>query len=377
MNTRKIKLQFTRHYSFTLVWALLLTILGLLEPEMTVSSQAQSMAIYEIAVSGDRSVFAALYGGETIVDIFSNSTGQRIGSVDLTPTVPDSIAMSPNGDRIAFTDGGGALYLKSTTVENSSTEVLLPGGSGLVGALAWNPTNDTIAVAEGSAIRVINATDGVTTQVMNSSTSGGLVFELEWSPDGQGIIAVASSYHTPVSSLQIWALSSQQLLLNTPIIDLQGRGGGTAAYSPDGLRIAFTQGNTVNILDLATSTVIAERQLDYARFTSIDWSPDSSQIVTGGDKVRIWDTTQWQVVQEVAPSPLTLYTHWSQDGQHVFSEGIQGIYRDNIPVVSGTPTDTPPSSSTPPASPSPTPPAPPTSTPSVTPRIPARHQLRR
>jgi WD40 repeat protein len=339
-------MRITRHCSFLVAWLTLLTAIGLILPQRTVSAQGRPSFIYIMTVSGDRSVFAASnYSKPMRIDIYSNSTGQWLRSFDLDSTTLQLMALSPNGDRLAYTDASGCL-LCVYDITTGEKIILVPGGPLLLSSLAWSPVSDEISYAIEREIMVIDASNGRPVRSMMVATSTvGITYTLQWSRDGHRL--AGSVFSVPERrQLQVWDVSSEEKQLDTPIAMVDNRGGGSIVFSPHGDRVASVLRNTLGIstlgvVDVATSTIIAARAPADVIFSGIDWSPDGSRVVSSGDKLRIWDTSTWQVVQEIDVHSLSGYVHWSQDGQHVFSEGSKGLYRDGIPLALLNPTVNP------------------------------------
>ncbi len=102
--------------------------------------------VYEIAVSGDHRVLAVTYSDfdyPSRVDFFSNETGELISTADLSPYVANLMALSPTGNRLAWTDNTARLGVYDT---NTRINTLLSGeGRVSYNDISWNPVNDTIA----------------------------------------------------------------------------------------------------------------------------------------------------------------------------------------------------------------------------------------
>jgi hypothetical protein len=107
--------------------------------------------VYHIAISGDRRVLAVTYGTyayRSFVDFFDSTNGQLFHTVDLDPLVVQRIALSPTGDRLLFTSGGGSelnIYVMHTGV----TEILWNSNVVSTKEIGWNPVSDEIAYVLG------------------------------------------------------------------------------------------------------------------------------------------------------------------------------------------------------------------------------------
>ncbi len=128
---------------------------------------------------------------------------------------------------------------------------------------------------------------------------------------------------------RLWedALPAPSELIDTPVLTLEGRGGGRVAWSPDGERFAVLESDGMLIYDIASETV-ETILIDEMSLSMAVWSPDGNFLATGGAIIRIWDTTTWDVVTTITPEPGGAHTlQWSFDGQQIFyGGGRNGLY---------------------------------------------------
>ncbi|MCC6615584.1 MAG: hypothetical protein IT320_19075 [Anaerolineae bacterium] len=340
---RSIITSVVRYRWLTVLLALAL-VLGGLTSVTAYDQQSNSDSVYKLTVSGDKSVIAVAYYEDSRVDLFDNQTGDYIRSVDPGPSVPAWIALSPNGDRLAYSASNGNLVVANTT--SGSRNRLLGEGVIQIGALAWSPVRDEIAVAIGSGITVISSTTGETIHQILDPTHRGMIVGLEWSPDGQRLLSNFYTSQLILSEtdkrqLQIWDLSSEEMFLSTPILTIVDRGGGGTAWSPDGTQIALTEDGSLAIFNLVTETFVAELPTNDHLLTDVAWSPDGSKLATGGQVIRIWNSADWQIAREILNDKVAVYVQWSQDGRHVSYDGLDGLHRDEALVPDSALTGTP------------------------------------
>ncbi len=311
--------------------------------EATSAKDNNDKLVDQIAKSGDQRILAVTYrsGGllSTNVELYDSSSGELIRTVDLSPSIPFIIALSPSGDRIAHTSADGEI--KVFDINSAIDTILLGGGAITLNDLKWNPTNDEIAYIVGSGIYILNALNGNPIR----SIGGGipLPVSVAWNPDG---IRLATSHFSidPFNSdiitvaIKVWDLSVSGEPLITPVLKIENRGGGDIAWSPDGTQLAMLESGGLLIYDVITNQANADLSFKEQYPVTVVWNPSGNQIATGGTLIRVWNTTTWELVKTMPVDGSAGTLQWSPDGKHLFNEGgTKGLYRDNMPVYPLTP----------------------------------------
>lgn len=104
-----------------------------------------------------------------------------------------------------------------------------------------------------------------------------------------------------------------------------GNGGGHAAWSPDGTRIA-TAGPTVQILEAARGHVLASFD-DGSAKRGVAWSPDGKQLATGedGGKLALRDSGNGTIGKLLDAGTTVYSVAWSANGARVAVGGLSSI----------------------------------------------------
>jgi WD40 repeat protein len=296
-------------------------------------------SVYQIAVSGDGRVLAVTYHSypyRSIIDFFDSASGQLLHTVDVAPLAANHLALSPTGDRLFFTSGGGSelsIYYSQTGI----TETLSRWTAVSIKRIGWNPANNEIAYALGGGVQIADA--GTSEWLYAIGAGPGLVVDLSWTSDGSRL--ATSSYHESsrvldsreIKSIKVWDLSTSEKSLTVPMFGLEDQGGGSVALSPDGKRLAFIDDNQLMIYDVNSGQLEADLPVDTKELVQVVWNLTGDRLATGGSELRIWDTSSWEVEKEIKLDGTITQLQWSLDGEHVFNDGgVDGLYLDDKPV---------------------------------------------
>ena len=189
-------------------------------------------------------------------------------------------------------------------------------------SIAWSPDGTMIAVSGGAlkcdptdpskfSVRIFNAATLQITKTLTGHTCP--TTGIDWSPDGSKLVSASSNE----GKAYVWDITSGQILASTSATN----GIVTAVWQPNGNLIAsvFSE-NTVIIWDSANGTLNTPTEF---WGTSVDWSPDGTQLVTGsgyGTDVGIFDALSQQELRVLkghtdGVGPVA----WSPDGTKIAS----------------------------------------------------------
>ena len=102
-------------------------------------------------------------------------------------------------------------------------------------------------------------------------------------------------------------------------IDFGPLPGANGEFSPDGRRVAVTQGSRVRVMDVASGDWLGPAVL--ARINTISYAPDGSTFATAGQDgaVSLWDGNTGSLLGTVVPGAFEpdLWAHFLPDGHTV------------------------------------------------------------
>ena len=149
---------------------------------------------------------------------------------------------------------------------------------------AWSPDSSRVAFsADRSGTRDIYAADPDGTGLLQLTSGTATDFDPAWSADGTQV--VFTRLDVGYSLMVVDADGSNlQTLLHASAFE--------AKYSPDGTRIAFSDGNDIAVMNSDGSGLTRLTNTDDYDF-SPDWSPDGSQIVFSSNRNGFTPSPQW------------------------------------------------------------------------------------
>jgi len=242
---------------------------------------------YVVAVSGER--IAAVDTKGTIAAAWDAETGAVLAEFELNGDGWPAIEFSADGQWLAVS-GGDVAHVTSTSSWRSAA--VLPVRR--VHALAWDPAGPRVVTGSTTGdLSVWNAPDGA--RIEHLRAVGEPVDAVAWSPDGTKIVAGIRGGAEQVFSAG--ALVSAGNLLHGKLTSIE--------FSPDGQRVvAAAASGLVAISEVATGAQVAvfDAPLNAAR--AARFSPDGRRIAGA-----TWDGIAW-IWSASAP-----YQRWSAPAQ--------------------------------------------------------------
>ncbi len=249
------------------------------------------------------------------------------------------VAWSPQGTRLA---SGGGEHDKILRVWNARTGTLLfdcRGHIGPIRSVSWSRDGTRIASASSDrTIKIWDAESGALLKTLTGHT--GPVNSIDWNPNGSRIVSGAGAYHEGLQQflaleVKIWDVQSGQEIgkLGRPIRHLSPIN--SVAWSPDGSRILTGAGATgvrrrkfilveLKLWDAATGQQLRDLQGHTAPVTTVGWSPDGNQILSGSadGSLKIWDAVSGKEKRALkGHSGGVTCVAWGPDGQEIVSSG--------------------------------------------------------
>jgi len=169
------------------------------------------------------------------------------------------------------------------------------------GALAWSPDGKLLATSAFE--RGVVVFDLQTGNIV-SHQAGFLVdpYSISWSPDGSRLVAAGDLGY----GFRRWRIDIDEAVrLYDPHVDAASQ----LAWSPDGKRIASIHDNGgVCFWTVNTNQCDGFIRANTNGRSSLAWSSDGSQLITGGDALRIWDTQTGKLIKAFGHESNSAYT---------------------------------------------------------------------
>jgi WD40 repeat protein len=209
-----------------------------------------------LVAAPDESILAVVFGfgRRQAVGLYSTRDWTEVATLPETAAdIPRRLAFSPDAKLLAISESVGGKVLIYDLVAKQVIQTLKPFAEPPlypINTMAFSPDGSSIAIGSARAtdavmderLRVFRINDGSPAE----SFPGALppVFSLSWSPDGQFLVFITGFSHC---NLHLWSALRPQAGAQTK--DLTGHAK-SAAFSPDGARLAVSHDNKVAIYSI-------------------------------------------------------------------------------------------------------------------------------
>lgn len=267
------------------------------------------------------------------VDIFDAQTHQIIQNLPGSTCDIGALDWSPDDTKLAAASLD-SVGVRVWDVKNGRLLMTAQRGGQGVSDVKWRPDGNQLIVAGiGNGTALLDPATGEILPNMRMLVGG---TSLDWSPDGNKLVT-GSIYET---SPQIADMTTRQ-----PMMTLEDRPSavGMVDWSPDGTRIAasgWIDDPHVWIWDAETGKKLLTLPVPS---NAIRWSPDSQYLASANDDstVLIWDGSTGQPAAQFRDSGRVYTVDWSPDGTKIVygGESAQMCFI-SVPTISAA-TETP------------------------------------
>jgi WD40 repeat protein len=230
-----------------------------------------------------------------------------------------AVAWSPDGQTLAVGSYGPVDTLRFWDIATQSISLTVtPRGRLGIASLSWSPDGRVLALG-GDDLILAEPTKG---EVLTVPLRFGAATSAKWSPDGHAI-AYGSSLEKADGKpyvVTIWDPSKGDGSDDDKnIVTLHGHSGSVTSvdWSPDGSLIASGSfDKSVRIWDEGNAREVATLTGHTQSVESVDWSPDGKVIASGSfdKKVLLWDVATHDVIATLDHPSYVNSVAWSPDG---------------------------------------------------------------
>lgn len=317
------------------------------ELEMTrIELSGSSGDVEDAAFSPDSKTLAC--AGMQGILLWDAETGDLLKTLD--GHICGSLAYSPDGKTLAAAAGidrdDRALILIDLKTDAVKTLEKLDD---TVLTAAYSPNGKTVAsvgknlTSKKHTIRVWDAETGAHLQELTTIESE--LTNLVYSPDGKTLIVFYCAPHTAAKAhdeyqLALWNVDGGYKKFEPPAFTYQWAGSSkTAAYSPDGQRLAVSARNFILLFDAYTAEFV--QVLEHCEWgpdvRGLAYSPDSKLLASGDDgskHINIWNAYTGENLKRLPIHRIIWHLAFSPDGKKLAGVGSFEVFLWKIDPVS-------------------------------------------
>jgi WD40 repeat protein len=187
--------------------------------------------------------------------------------------------------------------------------------------VAYSPDSKKLVGGTTSGtLLVLDAETGRELLPINAHPDGRVV-SVAWSPDGQ--VMASTSVGPENKAVKLWNAESGRELRR---LQLEKAGRRWAAFSPDGKRIACTDGNGVRVWDVASGEQLPLAIEEPGNVLTVAFTPDGTRLIVGGFRsLKIWDASDGRLLKPLKGHSQSVdHVAVTRDGRRIVSGGGTG-----------------------------------------------------
>ena len=224
-----------------------------------------------------------------------------------------SVAISPDGQRLATGDGNGQVRLWRTS-DGQPLAILQDGATSWVWSVAFSPDGQRLASGSvDQTVKLWNLQTGQHIRTLHGHENW--VRSVAFSPDGQRLASGSTD-----RTVRIWDSQTGACL---SVLSEGEDAVWSVAWSPDGRCLATGNNNhTVKLWDVSTGTCLHHFEGHTNWVRSVAFSPDGCWLASGADDgtVRLWNVQTRECVNVLQGHGNAVWSvAWSPDGQTIAS----------------------------------------------------------
>tara|TARA_R110002096_G_scaffold26518_22_gene81833 strand:- start:3208 stop:7836 length:4629 start_codon:yes stop_codon:yes gene_type:complete len=226
---------------------------------------------------GSDELFVRSYGSE--VQLWNRSDGKMVGTLGMTFSAVDVVALSPDGATLVIGFGDGTVRFQS--VETGEEQGRVQG----IMSSTLNSGEGIIPIFQDGAIGMWSADTGNKLSISIPNEDGRRVFALTMVPPG-GIFATSTG---ETSAVSLWSVRTGKELHKISGFEEWVM---TGAFNPEGTILAIgLDGGTASLWDVATGEKLRDLDPDSSYSDKMVFSPDGAilAVTTQDNEVRLFN----------------------------------------------------------------------------------------